>query len=72
MMMNEKVIMEPMTGSGAFFTNDKTLTFVTKEAMLARLKTVARIAEDALANQPQELDQCWEHLRLALDKIDTE
>ena len=70
--MSEKVMMEPTAGSGAFFTNDETLRAVSNEKMRERLKTVAAIAEAALANQPHEDDQCWDNLRLALGRIETE
>ena len=63
--MMSETMMEPKAGS-------ETLRVVSNERMRERLKKVAAIAEAALANQPHEHDQCWEHLRLALGKIETE
>lgn len=67
--MSEKVMMEPTDGSGAFLTNEKTLKFVANETMRAKLKTVAEIAEAALANQPNEDGPCWRALSKAIGEL---
>ena len=71
-MMSEKVMMEPTAGSGTSPTNDETLRVVSNERIRERLKKVAAIAEAALANQPNEDGPCWEHMVLALGRIETE
>lgn len=51
---------------------DETMREIANEMMRETLKSVAAIAEDALANLPADDVQCWEHLISALGKIETE
>ena len=52
--------------------NEKRSTEATNNRLRARLKNVAELAENALANQPNGIDTCWEHLMGALGRIETE
>lgn len=52
--------------------SDETMREIANEMMRETLKSVAAIADDALADEPHELDQCWEHLRSALGDIKKE
>ena len=65
---NKEIAVEPTAGSGAFFTPKE----VANEMMRERLKKVASIAENALANQPHDVAQCETHLLKACGAIASE
>lgn len=49
--------------------SDETMREIANEMMRETLKSVAAIADDALADQPADDVKCWEHLRSALGDI---
>ena len=70
--MSELEESTPFTGSVTHLTSEEARATVSNVAMCARLSRVAQIAADALADLPADAEKCWEHLRLALGKIETE
>lgn len=49
--------------------SDEPMRAMANEMMREKLKSVAAIADDALADQPADDVKCWEHLRSALGDI---